>query len=54
MELIIFASLYQAKEILYVYTHFGRSGVAFPSYKQDFSGDKFGGLRTLSERAPKG
>ena len=26
----------------------GRRSVAFPSYKQDFGGDKFGGLQTLS------
>ena len=26
----------------------GRSGVAFPSYKQDFSGENFGDPRTLS------
>ena len=60
MELIIFASLYQAKEVLYFYTHFfieelsiyvpGRSRVAFPLYKQDFGGEKFRGLTTLSER----
>ena len=63
MELIIFASLYQAKEVLYFYTHFfffieelsiyvpGRSGVAFPSYKQDFGGENFGVLTTLSGAA---
>ena len=58
MELILFASLYQAKEVLYFYTHFfieelstyvpGRNSVAFLSYKQDFGGEKFGGLTTLS------
>ena len=58
MELIIFACLYQAKEVLYFYTHFlieepsiyvpGRSDVAFPLYKQDFGGRKLGGPWTLS------
>ena len=60
MELFIFASLYQAKEVLYFYTYFfielsiyvpGRSGFAFPSYKPDFGGEKFRCLRTLSGAA---
>ena len=48
MELIIFASLYQAREVLIFYVHFleknflsmwrGRGGVAFLSYEKGFGG----------------
>ena len=51
MELIIFDSLYEAKEGSVFYVHFllktflftwrGRSGVAFASYEQGFGGEKF-------------
>ena len=66
MELIIFASLYQSKEVLYLYVYFllknflftwrSRSGVAFPSYEQSFGGVKFRGLADAlrSHSAPRG
>ena len=54
MELIIIASQYQAKGLIF-YVHFlkknflftwgGRSGVAFLSYEKVFGGEKFRGLR---------
>ena len=51
MEVIIFASLYQAKEVIIFYVHFllknflftwhDRSGIAFLSHEKGFGGEKF-------------
>ena len=57
MEVILFASLYRAKEILIFYVHFwsknflftwrDRSGVPFLPYEKGFRRRKFRGLRGL-------